>query len=406
MQNPSAQTAYCTILAINYLPKALALAASLKRHHDLPLTVVLIDCEDASELPTLAQRPELAGVQLVGTDFLGLSLAEVRRLAGSYHLVEFATAIKPLVLQRLLETHEQAAYLDPDTYVTSPMEELPVDLAGSRGGILLTPHFLRPPGADAFLSEGHLLGHGVFNLGFIAVDRRAAEFLVWWWDRLRTECLMDVLSGLFVDQKWMDLGSVYFHARSWDHPGYNVSIVNLHERPLDVEAGDGFVLGDERAPLRLFHFHAFDPDHPEQLSTRFDATDGFRKDSKALDELCRTYAEEVVELRAAVGAAPPYRYSVDSRGRAMTRQLRRAYRLASLEEGASVPSPFDPAQAAEFDVWRRHANKLIAKETAGDLAKATRAAWPEPLWWFQSHFPRLAARSREKLVRPSGLWGG
>ena len=61
-----------------------------------------------------------------------------------YDLVEFATAVKPLLLRALLQTTEQVFYLDPDTFVTSPMTELGPALEASSGGILLTPHFLSP----------------------------------------------------------------------------------------------------------------------------------------------------------------------------------------------------------------------------------------------------------------------
>ena len=95
------------------------------------------------------------------------------RLATIYDLVEMATAVKPLLLKALLADAEQAAYLDPDTYVTSPMVELSPDLDATDGGILLTPHFLDPVPPGAELTEGHLLTVGVYNLGFCAVDRRA-----------------------------------------------------------------------------------------------------------------------------------------------------------------------------------------------------------------------------------------
>ncbi len=95
------------------------------------------------------------------------------RLATIYDLVELATAVKPLLLKALLADAEQAAYLDPDTYVTSPMVELSPDLEATDGGILLTPHFLDPVPPGAELTEGHLLTVGVYNLGFCAVDRRA-----------------------------------------------------------------------------------------------------------------------------------------------------------------------------------------------------------------------------------------
>ena len=133
--------AYCTILSTNYLARALTLADSLQRHHPgARLTVLVIDSADAAHLAGI-QQP---GVEIVGTDVLGLRHREVLRLATIYDLVEVATAVKPLLLKALLADAEQAAYLDPDTYVTSPMVELSPDLEATDGGILLTPHFLDP----------------------------------------------------------------------------------------------------------------------------------------------------------------------------------------------------------------------------------------------------------------------
>jgi hypothetical protein len=195
---PEPRTAYATILSTNYLAKALTLADTLQRHHPgARLTVLVIDSADAAHLSGV-QRP---GVEVVGTDVLGLAHRDVLRLATIYDLVEMATAVKPLLLKALLADAEQAAYLDPDTYVTSPMLELSPSLAATEGGLLLTPHFLDPVPPDAELTEGHLLTVGVYNLGFCAVDRRALPFLDWWWGHLEHECLWEPLSGLFVDQK-------------------------------------------------------------------------------------------------------------------------------------------------------------------------------------------------------------
>jgi len=192
-------TSYCTILARNYLPRALSLADSLRRHHpETPLVVLLIEALSDDDLPNID------GVRFVSTAMLGLPERAVLGLAAGYDLVEFATAVKPLLLKALLGESDQAVYLDPDMWVTSPMVELTGALQASEGGILLTPHYLEPipEGVDA--SEGHLLTVGVFNLGFCAVDRRSRAFLDWWWGHLKNECLHDFLSGLFVDQKWVE----------------------------------------------------------------------------------------------------------------------------------------------------------------------------------------------------------
>jgi hypothetical protein len=389
---------FCTILAQNYLPKALALAESLKRQHGATLKVMLIDVEEPAELP------KIAGVEFVSTEYLGLGRAEIHRLAGGYGLVEFATSIKAVLLQRLLEDAEQAAYLDPDMYLTGPMPELGEDLAASPGGILLTPHFLRPPGPDAFVGEGHLLHVGYYNLGFIAVDHRAGDFLAWWAKHLEHECLFDPMSGLFVDQKWLDLGSVLFHATAWEHPGYNVSIVNLHERPVS-EVGGSLVLGPDGSPLRLFHFHAFDPKRPSELSTRFKmSTADIRASSDALDKLCHEYAQAVLTFAEQLPPAPPYRYARDSSGHEMGRQVRRAYRLEYDRHGG-LPSPFDPADKEAYAAWRKRAWKVISREVAGDAAKAARLNAPTALKAVQERFPALTAKAQGRFVSKSGGWG-
>lgn len=392
-------TAYCTILSTNYLPKALALAESLRRHQaGASLTVLIIDARSSADLPDV---PE---VDLVGTDVLGLPTEELLEVAMIYDLVEFATAIKPLLLKRLLETHDAVFYLDPDTYLTSPMAELEAELAASDGGILLTPHFLEPLPEGTPTTEGHLLTVGVFNLGFCGFDRRGLECLDWWWGHLRTECLFDFLSGLFVDQKWMDIGNTLYRARSLRHYGYNVSVVNLHERPIVQRDGE-FVIGSSGEPLRLFHFHAFDTAHPEELSTRLDgSTAHLRNESAALDALCKEYAEILIGKQDALEPAPPYAYAHDTRGRRISRQLRRAYRV-EVAGGQRLPSPFVPAEADAFDAWRRRAWKPEAREVVGDALKSMRMSLPEEYAKLKSRMPGVASRLRGRFVRSDGIWG-
>jgi hypothetical protein len=391
--------AYCTILASNYLPKAVTLAGSLERHHPgSSLVVLLIDVRSDDELP------QIPGVQCVSTAVLGLPEPEVLHLATIYNLVEFATAVKPLLLKKLLTDHEQAAYLDPDTYVTAPMIELPVDLQATEGGILLTPHFLEPIGVGSQLSEGHLLTVGVYNLGFCAVDRRAGDFLDWWWGHLKEECLWDPLSGLFVDQKWVDIGSTLFRAGAWRHYGYNVGVANLHERPVGADA-DGYVITSNGDRLRLFHFHAFDPDQPEELSTRGgEPTAHLRKSNPAINELCIDYAELVIKHRDLLPQPPAYPYNHDTSGRRLSRHLRRVYRLQAAAGGDLLPSPFLVADAAAYDAWRRSARKAEARDVLGETAKSLRLVFPDEYGRAKKKFPKLAGNMRSRFVSGGGIW--
>jgi hypothetical protein len=393
--------AYCTILSTNYLAKALTLADTLQRHHPgARLTVLVIDSADAAHLADI-RRP---GVDIVGTDVLGLPHRDVLRLATIYDLVELATSVKPLMLKALLADAEQAAYLDPDTYVTSPMVELSPDLEATDGGILLTPHFLDPVPPGAELTEGHLLTVGVYNLGFCAVDRRALAFLDWWWGHLEHECLWDPLSGLFVDQKWCDIGSVTFRAGAWRHRGYNVSVANLHERPIVLDDA-GYGIAEHPDRLRLFHFHAFDTSRPEELSTRLaSSTAHLRTEGTAIDQLCREYADALIANEQELPSPTAYPYATDTRGRRVSRQLRRAWRIEEQRTSDQLPSPFLPDEAAAYDSWRRRALKTEARELMGDAVKSARLALPEEYGRLRNRFPRLVGKLRGKAFNADGIW--
>ncbi|BBH17128.1 hypothetical protein Back2_14150 [Nocardioides baekrokdamisoli] len=390
-------TAYFTILSSNYMPKAMSLAESLAAHHPgARLKVVLIDALSDDELPTIPS------VDLLSTAFLGLGEAEVLRLTMIYELIEFATAIKPMVFRRLLEEAENAVYLDPDTFLTAPMLELGPDLAATAGGILLTPHFLEPVPADSGLSEGHLLHVGVYNLGFCAVDRRAVGFLDWWWGHLKNECLWDPMNGLFVDQKFCDIGSVLFKAGAWYHYGYNVSVANLHERPIEID-GDGFVMRTTGEPLRLFHFHAYDSKRPQELSTRYERTTAHMLSDEAVAEIVRRYGALVVKWEKELPPARPYPFTHDQAGKPLTRHLRRIYRQQALA-GQEPPSPFRAEDAEAFAAWRKAAWKPIVKDVVGSSVKGARLVLPEEVAAFKKKFPK-AARKVRSGVDSGGIWG-
>ena len=388
-----------TILARNYLPNALTLSDTLRRHgNGTPLVVFLTDATPQTELP------ELDGVRWMRPSSLELPERTVLELLMSYDLVEFATAVKPLVFQSLLRDHEEVVYLDPDTYLVSAMVELGPALAGA-DPVVLTPHYLTapPPGSD--FTEGHLLQVGVYNLGFCAVNRHADELLRWWWEHLRRECLHDPLSGLFVDQKWMDVGSVLFGARVLRHHGYNAGVGNVHERPLARDS-DGYYIASNGDRLRLFHFHAFDPQRPESLYNRLRTRNGStRMDNESLQSLCKQYAAEVLAKRELIGPQPTYIYNADTKGRPISRRMRHAYRVAALGDPGGVPSPFIEEEAADYDRWRRSALRLAGRLTLSDVAKGLRCAMPEEYDKVKQRFPRLMRRLRGRYLEDSGHWG-
>ena len=372
----------------------------MRNHEDgAELKILFID------IPRDDALPELEGVECLSTEVLGLPHRRVLELAMEYDLVEFATSVKPLLLKALLRDAEQVFYLDPDTYLTAPMVELTPALEASAGGILLTPHYLHPVPADSEFSDGHMLLVGVNNLGFCGVDRRAGDFLEWWWGHLRTECRYDPLAGLFVDQKWMDIGSSLFQAASFRHAGYNVGVSNLSERPLGHDA-DGYFIASTGERLRLFHFHAFDSSSPEKLSMRFrhSSSNELPEDSAVL-QLCKEYADVLMSYEQSLPPAPQYPYWRDSAGRSISSQTRRAYGRALASGETTLPTPFLESDAAAYEAWRRRARRLIARGLLDATAKCVRIVLPEEYANLKKRFPKLTDRLNDRFSGGSGLWG-
>jgi len=389
----TAPLSYCTIIARNYLPQALALHASLRHvEPERHLTILVLD----GPVRVPAHRDQ--GLSVVGPDFLGLPERRFLELATAYDVIELATAVKPLLLRALLAHDERVAYLDPDMFVVSPLRELEstVDAAG---GVLLTPHFLEPirPGSS-YMSEVHSLNVGSYNLGFCAVSRMAMPFLAWWWSHLENECLIYPLLGLFVDQKWADVGAVLFPSAPLRHYGYNVGTWNLTERELCGSVAEPMMRATGE-PLRLFHFSGFDPRKPTELSSRLGfSTAELRSSNDVLEGLCRIYADAVTQAAGDAGPQPAYGYARDTAGRYLTKRVRRAFRTARLDGEEPLPLPFVAAEAAAFERWRTRHRRAVLKQVTADAAIAAKYVLPDEYAWFRQHLPEPFTRLRASLL--------
>lgn len=389
-------TVYCTVVAQNYLPQALALHESIREHApDVELVVMVVD-GDRQDLES-----EMAKLRIVNLDFLGLEQREVLNLATIYDVVEFSTSIKPLFFLALLDEYDRVVYLDPDMYLIAPLEELEEII--DEHGTVFTPHFLRPiaPGSEV-ISEVHSLTVGVHNLGFGAFSQKSREFLNWWWSHLRRECLIYPLLSIFVDQKWTDIGSVLFNAHSWRHAGYNVGPWNLHEREI-VRRDGRLAISSTGHPLRLVHFSGFDPHDPDAISVRLSISlkgiDGVNEEFRALS---RKYADSVLEARSKLGAIPAYGYGRDTSGRELSKRMRKTYRSELLEkDGIELPSPFVAAERRAFEEWRRKAFIRSVKITCADVALAAKYALPDEFQIVKKRMPGFAMNLRGKLLESS-----
>ena len=274
----------CTIVARNYLPYARVFAQSLTAvHPQAHVTVLVIDG---------AAEPSDAGLfRTLRLEDVIPDAAERRRQTFLYDVTELSTAVKPLLLQRLLaEGADSVLYFDPDIQVFDSVDNLS-RLAADRG-IVLTPHMLSPIPDDGFeVSDLAVLRAGVFNLGFIGVGAGTERFLEWWSGRLRRHCISDPANGMFVDQRWLDYVAGLFPHALVDDPGCNVAYWNLHERRVERTASGFDVNG---RPLRFFHFSGFDPAVPYLLS-RYQGRNPrvLLSERPALRELCDGYAAKL-----------------------------------------------------------------------------------------------------------------
>lgn len=245
-----------TICAKNYLAQALTLRESFLKHNpSLNFFIFLADKIDGVE--------DVDGIVALDKSWI----PDWVNMAFKYDVIEFNTSIKPFCFGKLFKDgYEKVIYLDPDIYVTRPLDFIYECLNDK--SIVLTPHYCDiEEHFDGAVSEETFNKVGIYNLGFCALknDKVGQEIAKWWQNRLQYKCYSQSSEGLFVDQKWMDYIPGFFPDATCvsSHYGMNVAIWNLHERELFIDEKQGYMIrrkktGDE-FPLLFFHFSGFDP---------------------------------------------------------------------------------------------------------------------------------------------------
>lgn len=253
------KVAVYTSFTFSYLAKARVLAKSLKRFHpDWDFFALMTD--ETPESVDFDIRNEPFDHILWSKD---LGIDDFDNWIRNHNIVEACTAVKGPALQYLCEKDfDIVIYLDPDVAVFDSLSPLIEMLEDS--DILLTPHQLTPEGKydDIAIKDNELcsLTHGVYNLGFVAVNAsgEGSRFATWWADRLYLYCREDIPNGMFTDQRWCDLVPAFFDkVKVIRDPGYNVASWNLSQRKIDITQ-DGEILVN-KFPLRFFHFTKLGP---------------------------------------------------------------------------------------------------------------------------------------------------
>lgn len=247
-QTQNSAPVFFTICSKNLLGYAKTWTQSVKKHHpDSDVFVFLAD-------RLLGPEEGLEELNIITLEEHGGSV--YRDMMFKYNITEFNTSIKPFCFLYLFEKYQRGAdvvYMDPDTWVYSPLVEMK-ELFASGADCVLTPHMTEPMGFGD-LSDRSLLRYGTYNFGFVAIKNTDAneEVVCWWADELKEHCVIDFENGLFVDQKYGDLFPSFFaKAGILRHPGYNIAYWNLFSRTLLREKNNEITVNGES--LRFLHF--------------------------------------------------------------------------------------------------------------------------------------------------------
>jgi len=349
-------TAACTIISPNYLAYARTLASSyLAQHPGQRFFVLLVaDLSDANAF---------AGEAFTAVTLSEIGLEDLPGEAMKYELLELNTNVKPTFLKHLLQRYqlERVVYLDPDIFVYTPLK--PVFAALESSNAVLTPHLTAPLFDGREPSEQDVLYNGTFNLGFFAVRNtpEGLRILDWWERRCLDLGFSEGRTGLFVDQKWMNLAPGLFEGVAiLRHPGCNMAYWNLHDRLLSGPASQPMV--NEFYQLCFFHFSGLVLSDPAVLSKNTDRfTLATRRD---LAEIFAAYREHVIRNRDATLETLPYGFDAFSDGTAINRLTRRIY--ARHQAAFAGSNPFDAA--GSFYQFARKTGLLAGKSAP---AKAT-----------------------------------
>ena len=236
-----------TSICTNYAHKARTLAQSVKEN--IPDAKFYV-CLTEREIPEAMNSSYFDKVILSKDMWNG----NFNQFIYKHSIVEASTAVKGQFFRYLLQNHpeeDKFIYLDPDCYVYSDFTELR-QLLETRP-IVVCPHLLQPGNIDMELSS---TAHGVYNLGFLAVNhsKQAESFINWWADRLYLFCYDDILRGIFTDQKWIDLAPCFFDVEILKHRGYDFATWSLLDCGMTEENGKYYVKGE---PLRFIHFSGY-----------------------------------------------------------------------------------------------------------------------------------------------------
>lgn len=340
---------YFTICSCNYLAHALTLRQSfLEQHPGVDFRVVLLD----EAVPEVVEK--LADVTFVESRALGIPT--FYDMAFRYNIVECNTAVKPAAILYffLREGVDRVYYIDPDIYALQPWTHV-AELFDHGASAVVTPHITSPLEDKLDPDDFRIMRTGIYNLGFIAFAKhpQSIAFIEWWGRKMIRDCRTDLPSGIFQDQKYVDLITCFVDKVAvLRHPGYNIAYWNLPHRTV-AKRDDTWTANGQ--PIHFFHFSGVAPDNRAVFSkhqNRYPSTDHLGP----LKDLVFEYVDKVESNDHAFFKRVPYAYGALTDGTPVTQDMRSIYAQAVTPERIERDEAFAP----DFTLYNRRSNRVPA----------------------------------------------
>ena len=214
--------------------------------------------------------------------------------------------------------------------------------------IYLTPHITEiEPRIKNEWPQEFFLRFGVFNCGFIAFrnDDEAQKILHWWGEKLKDFSFSDTDTGIYTDQKWIELLSGFsdiVQVYIIKNLGYDVAPWNFSERYIMNENNHLSVLDREtmktKHELCFVHYSTF---NYKKLITSNEivSRDKITFIPEDILQLIEGYKNELIKHNVLNNINKKYLYNFYDNGQLITPLHRRLYR-AALDENFSFGLPF------------------------------------------------------------------
>lgn len=316
-----------TVTSAGYLPRAMIMAISVKKH--MPGSKVVVGIiEDKIPEPAL-RFPYFDEVILMKDIFRS---SNTHKFFFQYTTQEAIRSCKAQVMRYIYYKYaaeKMMVYVDADMKLLSPLDELPVVL--EKHPIVLTGHFIYPETLDPDHLE-EVRKAGIHHSGFVALNRHPAaeKYLLWWSKLCNHHGYYDHEKNRFADQDWLDISQHFFDdVYSLRHAGYTISSLNLLERwNIDRVSEDIHVINGQ--PLRCIQFS------PQflQASSWIDPHKG-----QIYSDLYHQYMNEMKELEQSNRRISQWSYGFFSSGEPINDETKRIF-LKNYYENPEIVNPF------------------------------------------------------------------